>query len=206
MSSNNNNESHNLEIINHDKNKKNLIIGLTGSVATIKAKLLVESLINSYNIIVITTETSLKFLSESDIQYISSKAKIYNDKDEWESHVDIFKRSALHIDLRKWADSILIAPCSANTLGKISNGLCDNLLTSLIRAWDYKNKKLIIAPAMNTMMWENPFTSRHIETMKQLSNNVLFIDPIQKKLFCGDIGMGAMEEVPKIVEYIIKNV
>ncbi|KAN0006862.1 hypothetical protein ACTFIU_005055 [Dictyostelium citrinum] len=189
---------------NYDHDKKNLILGLTGSVATIKAKLLVEQLSHHFNIIVIPTETSLKFLSDQDLEFISSKCKIYNDKDEWEN-VDLVKRSALHIDLRNWANSILISPCSANTLGKISNGLCDNLLTSLIRAWDYKNKSMILAPAMNTMMWENPFTSKHIETMKSISSNVFIIDPIQKKLFCGDIGMGAMEEVPKIVDFTINN-
>ncbi|KAK5583005.1 hypothetical protein RB653_004595 [Dictyostelium firmibasis] len=190
---------------NYDKDKKNLILGLTGSVATIKAKLLVEQSSIHFNIIVIPTETSLKFLSDQDLDFISSKCKIYKDKDEWENHVDLIKRSALHIDLRNWAHSILISPCSANTLGKIANGLCDNLLSSLIRAWDYKNKPMIIAPAMNTMMWENPFTNKHIETMRSISSNVFIIDPIQKKLFCGDIGMGAMEEVPKIVDFLINN-
>ncbi|KAN0045250.1 hypothetical protein ACTA71_005627 [Dictyostelium dimigraforme] len=189
---------------NYDSNKKNLILGLTGSVATIKAKLLVEQLNQHFNIIVIPTETSLKFLSDQDLEFISSKCKIFKDTDEWEN-IDLVKRSALHIDLRNWANSILISPCSANTLGKISNGLCDNLLTSLVRAWDYKNKSIILAPAMNTMMWENPFTSKHLETMKSISSNVFIIDPIQKKLFCGDIGLGAMEEVPKIVEFTINN-
>ncbi|KAM9982528.1 hypothetical protein ACTFIZ_007043 [Dictyostelium cf. discoideum] len=193
-----------ITINNYDNDKKNLILGLTGSVATIKAKLLVEQLIQHFNLIVIPTETSLKFLSDQDLEFISSKCKIYKDKDEWEN-VDLVKRSALHIDLRNWANSILISPCSANTLGKISNGLCDNLLTSLIRAWDYKNKSMILAPAMNTMMWENPFTFKHIETLKSISSNVFIIDPIQKKLFCGDIGMGAMEEVPKIVDFTINN-
>lgn len=67
----------------------------------------------------------------------------------------------MHIELRKWADCLLIAPLSANTMAKISNGLCDNLLTNVARAWDY-NKPMILAPAMNTMMYENPITKKQI--------------------------------------------
>ena len=64
----------------------------------------------------------------------------------------------LHIDLVKIASITLIAPLSANTLGKIANGLADNLLTCVVRAWNYKTKPMIVAPAMNTQMFENPIT------------------------------------------------
>ena len=65
----------------------------------------------------------------------------------------------MHIELRRYCDLLLIAPLSANTMGKIANGLCDNLLTSLVRAWDFKKPKpVIVAPAMNTMMYEHPLT------------------------------------------------
>lgn len=70
----------------------------------------------------------------------------------------------LHIELRKWADCFLIAPLSANTMAKIVNGLCDNLLTNVARAWDYK-KLMILAPAMNTMMYDNPITGKQIKKL-----------------------------------------
>lgn len=68
----------------------------------------------------------------------------------------------LHVELRRWADAYLIAPLSANTLGKLANGLCDNMVTCTARAWDPANKPLVVAPAMNTFMWDHPLTSRHI--------------------------------------------
>lgn len=73
------------------------------------------------------------------------------DKDEWESW-KLKGDKVLHIELRKWAHIMLIAPLSANSLAKISNGLCDNLLMSIVRAWDF-NKPFIVAPAMNTYMY-----------------------------------------------------
>jgi phosphopantothenoylcysteine decarboxylase len=69
--------------------------------------------------------------------------------------------------LRKWADSLLIAPLDANTLAKVANGFCDNLVSSLIRAWDQK-KPLYFAPAMNTAMWDNPLTYQHLKVLKEL--------------------------------------
>ena len=64
----------------------------------------------------------------------------------------------LHIELRKLASILIIAPLSANTMGKIANGLCDNLLTCIARCWDLKRNPFIVAPAMNTMMYEHPIT------------------------------------------------
>jgi len=90
--------------------------------------------------------------------------KFYNDSSEWQRWG---KRgdTVTHIDLRNKAEVCVIAPCSANTLGKIANGLCDNLATSIIRAWDFK-KPLLIAPAMNTAMWENPITKRQLDSIR----------------------------------------
>ncbi|EFA86057.1 phosphopantothenoylcysteine decarboxylase [Heterostelium album PN500] len=186
---------------NNNNNKKNLIIGFTGSVATIKYNQLIEQLLPYFNIKVILTNNALHFCK--DIKQDSTYS-VHTDSDEWSSWS---KRDdpVLHIELRKWADSMLIAPLSANTLAKIANGMADNLLTSVVRAWDYKTKELILAPAMNTMMWENPFTEQHLNTMKSISVRVNIIPPISKLLICGDTGIGAMEEVSKIVE-ITKNI
>jgi phosphopantothenoylcysteine decarboxylase len=108
----------------------------------------------------------------------------------------------LHIELRKWADSLVVAPLDANTLAKIANGFCDNLVTSLIRAWD-QNKLLYFAPAMNTAMWENPLTYQHLKTLKEL---LLYreIPPIEKELMCGDKGYGAMAS-PQMIASILAS-
>ncbi|XP_053221550.1 phosphopantothenoylcysteine decarboxylase isoform X5 [Podarcis raffonei] len=102
----------------------------------------------------------------------------------------------LHIDLRRWADLLLVAPLDANTLAKMANGLCDNLLTCVIRAWDL-SKPLLFCPAMNTAMWEHPITAQQVDRLK--SFGYVEVPCIVKKLICGDEGRGAMAEVPTIV-------
>ena len=81
-------------------------------------------------------------------------------------------------------------------------GLCDNLLTSVVRAWDWEAKPLLIAPAMNTAMWTSPLTGKHLEFLKSLGAGV--VPPIAKALACGDVGMGAMAE-PEEVAVAVKG-
>ncbi|KXZ53881.1 hypothetical protein GPECTOR_6g799 [Gonium pectorale] len=105
----------------------------------------------------------------------------------------------LHIELRRWADVLLVAPLSANSLAKMAGGMADNLLTCVVRAWDFR-KPLLLAPAMNTAMWASPFTARHLETLQQVGaaaggapgGGVRVIPPVSKRLACGDEGTGAM--------------
>ncbi|XP_074615709.1 phosphopantothenoylcysteine decarboxylase-like isoform X2 [Acropora palmata] len=109
------------------------------------------------------------------------------------------KDPILHIELRRWADLMVIAPLDANTMAKISCGLCDNLLTCTIRAWDVK-KPLLFCPAMNTFMWEHPITS--VQVKQLIHMGYTHIPPIKKTLACGDTGVGAMAEVPIIVSHV----
>nr|XP_035960716.1 phosphopantothenoylcysteine decarboxylase isoform X1 [Halichoerus grypus] len=102
----------------------------------------------------------------------------------------------LHIDLRRWADLMLVAPLDANTLGKVASGICDNLLTCVIRAWDCR-KPLLFCPAMNTVMWEHPITAQQVGQLKAFG--YVEIPCVAKKLVCGDQGLGAMAEVGTIV-------
>ncbi|XP_030622086.1 phosphopantothenoylcysteine decarboxylase isoform X2 [Chanos chanos] len=111
------------------------------------------------------------------------------------------KRSdpVLHIELRRWADLLVIAPLDANTLGKIASGICDNLLTCVVRAWD-TSRPLLFCPAMNTAMWQHPITAQQVSTLKGFG--YVEIPCIAKKLVCGDEGKGAMAEVSTIVDTV----
>ncbi|XP_015335892.1 phosphopantothenoylcysteine decarboxylase isoform X3 [Marmota marmota marmota] len=115
--------------------------------------------------------------------------------DMWKHRSD----PVLHVDLRRWADLMLVAPLDANTLGKVASGICDNLLTCVIRAWD-RSKPLIFCPAMNTVMWEHPLTAQQMDQLKAFG--YVEIPCVDKKLVCGDQGLGAMAEVETIVDKV----
>nr|BAN20774.1 phosphopentothenoylcysteine decarboxylase [Riptortus pedestris] len=186
------------------KDKVNILICCTGSVATIKLPLLIETLFKAassmYDVSIkyCLTEKALHFCSKSDVTSCSG----YTDEDEWNSWK---KRGdpVLHIDLSKWADILVIAPLDANTLAKLASGICDNLLLCLARAWDLR-KPFIFCPAMNTKMWNHPITETQISTLK--SWGYVEIPPISKVLMCGDSGVGAMAEVPDIVNVILQYI
>jgi phosphopantothenoylcysteine decarboxylase len=134
----------------------------------------------------------------------------------------------LHIELRRWADLLLIVPLDANTLAKLAHGLSDNLLTCLYRAWD-RSRPIVLAPAMNTFMWENPLTHRHLRLLLEehgegspplpagtpLDEVIAAINrdchrlrvcpPQSKRLACGDEGMGAMADVEEIVAAVAEE-
>jgi phosphopantothenoylcysteine decarboxylase len=125
----------------------------------------------------------------------------------------------LHIDLRDWADALLIAPLSAHSLSKIAQGLCDDTLSCVARAWDYGHgsrpgKPLLLAPAMNTAMWQHPLTQPQLATIQSFWNadhplhdgpqtqGVRIIPPQVKTLACGEIGNGAMASVEDIIKSV----
>ena len=177
---------------------KNLLVCCTGSVAAIKIPSLLQLLVESLprlSIKLVATSRSLHFF---DPATIPSSVELYTDKDEWETWNKIGDK-VLHIELRRWADMMLIAPCDANTMAKMSNGICDNLLSCVVRAWDL-NKPLLYCPAMNTAMWQHPITAKQIDLLESWGYTRL--GPISKTLACGDIGVGAMSEVSDIVSLV----
>jgi phosphopantothenoylcysteine decarboxylase len=197
----------------------NILLGFTGSVATTLAPKIIaafEQLGSGFNVKSVATASAMRFLPVSPCAV--PHVPVLGDKQEWEWPLyhsspntrDIWQKNdpILHIDLRNWADIFVIAPLSANTLAKIANGLCDNLLTSIIRAWDW-SKPLIVAPSMNTYMWQSPFTHKHIKSLeimfggKNRHDGSFFVVPPQYKLLaCGDEGEGAMANIDDIVEQI----
>ncbi|XP_055625629.1 phosphopantothenoylcysteine decarboxylase [Toxorhynchites rutilus septentrionalis] len=183
----------------HNMSKRNILIGCTGSVATIKLPLLIAELRNSgwdIEIQVIVTQHADHFFSAEDIP---PGVTIHRDEDEWNSWKGRGD-PVLHIELGKWADLMVIAPLDANSLAKMAHGLCDNLLLCTTRAWDL-TKPLFFCPAMNTRMWEHPITGPQIDTLK--SWGLREIPCVAKTLMCGDTGLGAMAEVGTIVGQIL---
>ena len=210
----------------------NLLVAVTGSVATIK----IDDLLTNLKQYQPTKIKEIRFIYSSsslhffDIAKLSEKfeknrdkrddyqIKFYNDDDEygyWKKRGD----PVLHIDLAKWADIFLVAPLSANSLAKIANGLCDNLVTCVVRAFfeynwsganDAGQKLLVLCPAMNTNMFEHPITRKQLLSIKyefsKTSNvTVEIIKPVAKKLMCGDCGTGAMAEIETIVKFVGKS-
>lgn len=172
-----------------------ILVCVTGSVAALKLPHLVSQLLQlpGVDVKVVTTEHAKHFYNASEVP-----VKIYSDKDEWELWT---QRSdpVLHIELRRWADLLVIAPLDANTLGKIASGICDNLLTCVVRAWD-TGRPLLFCPAMNTAMWQHPITAQQVSRL--VGFGYVEIPCIAKKLVCGDEGKGAMAEVSTIVSVI----
>ncbi|KAI5818464.1 flavoprotein [Pyronema omphalodes] len=187
-------------------NFTNLLIFATGSVATIKLPLLVQSLSElNVNIRVIVSPSATRFLFAEDIQSIERIAPIYRNEDEW---AQPWARGdpVLHIELRKWADIMLIAPLSANSLAAMAAGMCPGLGLSVVRAWDTTmQKKILVAPAMNTQMWLHPLTAQQLDILRSWGW-VKILDPVAKLLACGDLGVGGMMEVTDIVAEVIKEV
>lgn len=168
----------------------NVLLGVTGSVAAIlTTKMKVELALRHHTVKTVVTNSALQFKRDD-----SAWGSFYTDEDEWVTYKQ--DNSVLHIDLTKWADRFIIAPCTANTMAKIANGICDNLLTSCVRAWDL-NKRMDIAAAMNCKMWENPTTREHRKIL--INRGYYFHDPVEKELFCGDTGIGALAPIEDIL-------
>lgn len=107
------------------------------------------------------------------------------------------------IQLRRWADIVLIAPCSANTLAKLAHGLCDNVVTSFLRALSPSTPTLLF-PAMNTLMYMHPHTEKQLAIARDELNYEVY-GPIEKRLACGDLGTGAMFEWADIVALVVER-
>jgi len=185
----------------------NILLGLTSSVACTLAPKVAKALQELGEVQVIQTSRVKHFLWTA-----LEGVPVYKDEDEWRwkmpygGTVSIWEKGdrVLHIDLGEWADIFVIAPLTANTLGKMANGLCDNLLTSVWRAWDWK-KPVVVAPAMNTRMWENRITQDHLRALKLRHEKFQMVRPVVKRLACGTEGMGAMAPIDEIVRAVRKE-
>ena len=106
----------------------------------------------------------------------------------------------LHIELRRWADVLVVCPASADTMAKIVSGIADNLLLSVVRAWEFDKKPSILCPAMNTVMFEQKVTGITINAL--IDDGFVIVDPVAKRLACNDKGIGALAPIDVIVSKI----
>jgi len=179
---------------------KNILLGVTGSVATTVVHKMIAKLLGAgHNVHMITTEKSFYFWEQSKID---PRVRIWTEKDEWPGDLYVKDQEVPHIALGDWADLLLVAPLSANTMAKMANGICDNLLTSTVRAWP-PEKPMVLAPAMNTRMWQHPITVIHCMILHQWHYHTMIIDPVEKRLACGDYGIGAMAHVDDICQQVM---
>src|SRR5262245_46494443 len=208
----------------------NVLLGVTGSVAAIRTPELFGSLrAAGHQVRVVATQPSLYFFDPALLEPLDAGRAIRNrsvvilDEDEWPGRNSgkryVRDEPVLHIELRRWAEILVIAPLDANTMAKLAGGLADNCLPCVWRAWD-PNRPVVLAPAMNTLMWEHPMTVRHLRHIavdaagtepdgKDLDvviawinarcSNLRIVSPQEKRLACGDVGMGALAQLDDIV-------
>jgi phosphopantothenoylcysteine synthetase/decarboxylase len=179
----------------------NVLLGVTGSVAATLTRKLQDRIYESgHDVDTVITESANNFRPTGEREIENFWRHTYRDADEWTYYRD--NKAVLHIDLVKWADIFVIAPCTANTLSKIEIGIADNLLTCCVRAWPYKDKRnIILAPAMNTCMWDTKHIDRQYKKLC-LEGSYSWIPPVEKTLYCGDTGIGAMADIDTIIERI----
>lgn len=173
---------------------KTVVIGVCGGIAVYKACDLVSKLKKTgVNVHVIMTKSATEFVAPLTFQTLSQN---YVVEDMFESPKTW---DVEHISLAKKADVFVLAPATANVIGKVANGIADDMLTTTIMA---TKAKVLIAPAMNTNMYENPVVQRNIQTLKDLDYK--FVEPESGRLACGDIGSGKLASVDAIFNSIIE--
>ncbi len=201
-----------------------IVLGVTGSVAAIRTPALFAGLgALGHSVRVVATEPSLHFFDPGDLAADPADplgGPIFRDRDEWPEQGWDRGDPVFHIEFRRWADLLVVAPLDANTLAKFAVGLADNFLTCLFRAWDF-TRPVVLAPAMNTLMWDSSVTRRHFRQLLEDHGDggpptpwsvhdapALFarhaprlrlVAPESKRLACGDVGVGAMAEVDQIL-------
>ena len=173
---------------------KNIVLGVCGSIAAYKAGDIIRRLQDkNCRVSVIMTKEAVEFITPLTLSTLSGNV-VFSDmfnQDAW--------RMA-HIELARTADAVLIAPATANVIGKLANGLCDDMLTTFAVT---SKAPIFIAPAMNDEMYANSIVKENCAKLKK--HGVSFIEPVKGKLACGTVGIGHLAEVEEIVKFILKD-
>ncbi|MFH1505139.1 MAG: flavoprotein [Candidatus Omnitrophota bacterium] len=178
--------------------KKNILVGVCGGIASYKTCELVRLLVKKgFLVKVMMTEAGTKFVTPLVFQNLSNDIV----------YIDLFQvlkaKNPQHISLAQWADLVVLAPLSANTLSKLAGGICDNLLSVVVCALPGKTK-VLLAPAMNENMWKNPIIQENVSKLKKIKK-YLIMSPVKGELACGVDGEGRMPEAEEIYRKIMSN-
>ena len=167
---------------------KSVLLGVSGGAAAYKAVELIRRLKDEGALVtVIMTEAAKKFITPLSLE-IASQNKVCSD---------LFGDPMIHITLPSHADIMVVAPATANTIGKFARGIADNLLTTCLLSFA---GKVVLAPSMNWRMYENPFFQENLNRL--LSRGVIHVGPEKGSLACGEEGIGRMSDIPEIIEAI----
>jgi phosphopantothenoylcysteine decarboxylase/phosphopantothenate--cysteine ligase len=172
---------------------KTIVLGVTGSIAAYKIANLASMLVKLHaDVHVIMTQNATHFITPMTFETLTDNKCI----------VDTFDRNfsfdVKHVSLAKKADAFLVAPCTANVIGKVASGICDDMLTTTIMA---TKAPVLISPAMNTGMWENPILQDNIKKLE--SYGYRMIQPVEGRLACGDTGSGKMPSEETLLEHLL---
>ena len=172
---------------------KHILVGISGGIAAYKIPELIRSLVKAgAEVRVATTKNALQFVTELTLQTVSG-SRVYSDV-----FAAINEHSTEHISLPEWCDAMIVAPATANVLGKMAAGIADDALTTTIASC-VARKPVIVAPAMNDKMWENPATQAALKTIRSWEK-VRVLEPEEGLLACGTCGKGRMPETGLLQE------
>jgi phosphopantothenoylcysteine decarboxylase / phosphopantothenate---cysteine ligase len=175
--------------------KKRLVLGITGGIAAYKAAELVRQLVKQHiEVQVVMTEAACQFITPVTMQALSGRPVFIN---MWDNSIP---NGMPHIELSRDADAILIAPASADFIAKLAHGRADDLLSTLCLARDCP---LLVAPAMNKQMWENPATQRNIAILN--TDAISIFGPDSGEQACGEVGLGRMLESEALLDEVIAH-
>lgn len=175
--------------------KRAIVLGITGGIAAYKAAELVRLLVQQqYNVQVVMTEAACQFITPITMQALSGNPVFIN---MWDNAIP---NGMPHIELSRQADAILIAPASADFIAKLVHGRADDLLSTLCLA---RNCPLLVAPAMNKQMWENPATQRNIAHL--ITDGISVLGPAAGEQACGEVGLGRMLEPQALMQAVTKH-
>jgi len=177
----------------------NILLGVTGGVAAYKAVDLAGKLtVAGARVRTVMTEEACRLVGPKSFEAVTQSTvftTLWASAEEYQIS---------HIALVDWADVVVVAPATANILGKIANGICDDMLsTTLCACWPLvESSAVLLAPAMNTNMWANPAVQRNVKTLQE--RGFQFIGPVEGRLACGTMGVGRMSEPQEILKAIEK--
>jgi len=172
---------------------KTIVLGVTGSIAAYKTANLASMLVKlNADVHVIMTQNATQFITPMTFETLTNNKCIVDTFDR------NFNYEVKHVSLAKRGDLFMVAPCTANVIGKVAGGICDDMLTTTIMA---TKAPVLFAPAMNTGMWENPILQDNLQKLKHYGYHI--IEPVVGRLACGDTGSGKMPSEETLLEQIL---